>query len=871
MDALESSGRTQMRENLRFVENYEMVKGKFIPGHYFDQPDYQDLIGQLTREFEVPSYLRHYDIISKVINTLSGEWQARPDLFHVKAMDEKTDNEYERTKTQMLQKYVMGKIEAEIAKQLLEQGLDPEREDFVSEEEQQQYQQTIEQAKQALTPPQIQEYMNTSWSTAAELWGQHQLEVDRKRFRLPEKEKKELEDMLTVDRCFRHYYLTATAYNQETWNPVNTFFHKSPDIDYVEDGDYVGRTFYLTVPAIIDRYGHLMKASEIERLELCYNKKDKRWNYSAGSEYVYDEYMVPFQDYPTYDILRQTQGDPHAIPQMSAEFFSSLYSGKFFDESKGYFFITEAYWKSQEKIGKVTYIDPETGIKVSEWVDENVAIPKNFTQVDSSVHGDTDDVNTVVWTWVNRVWKGIKINTKNHGGFTEDLYIDVRPNDFQFKGDLNPYEAKLPVCGQVFSVRNSQSMSLVDLMKTHQIGHNVAMNQAYNEMQKDVGKFIVMDVNMFANVKDWGGGSSYEKFMLIAKELGVTLIDTSPTNTKGAAAAAGGHMPKEIDLDASARIISRLNIAHTFEQMALNQIGFNEYRLGQQSSESTAQGVKQGVTQSFAQTESYFTNFANYLQRCHKMNLDIAQYVQSKQKDFTIMNVKSDMSRAFIKMTGTDLLLSDLHVYISNSQEDIRQLESLRQLAMSNNTMNASFHDLAEVIVANSPAEIMRKLKVADKQAKDNQERQFQIEEETAKQEMALKQAELETSHQEFEEEWGQGGTRERIAYMASFNRQLDNNADEDQSGIPDILEFSKLEQAANADNSKTAIAREKNQIEREKAVAQHEFNMKKLDIERRKIDANLQIQKEESQSVRILKNKELEHKKRTEKKKKSS
>ena len=858
MDALESVGRSQFQQNMRFIENYEMVKGKFIPGHYFDQPEYSDLIGQLQREFEVPSYLRHYDIISQVINTLSGEYQQRPDTFMVKAHDEKTDNEYIRTKTDLLQKYVMSKIEAEVASRMLQEGLDPERQDFQSEEEAQQYQQTIEQARKQLTPPQIQEYMNTSWFTAAELWGQHQLKLDKQRFRLAEKEKREFEDMLIVDRCFRHFYLTASGYNQETWNPVNTFFHKSPDVEYVEDGDYVGRVFWLTIPAIIDRYGHKMTKKQIESLQQAVPKKDKRWNYAAGTEYVFEEYMKPFQDYNTYDILRQTQGFTNNgdsnLPYLDSNFFSSLYSGRYFNESKGYFFVVEGYWKSQEKLIKVCYIDPETNTKVFDYVDEDVVLPSNFKMLDSSLYDDTDEPNTAVTTWVNRVWKGVKICIKGHNHATSDLYIDVSPNEFQFKGDINIYEAKLPVCGQVFSVRNSQSMSLVDLMKPHQIGYNVAMNQLYQIMQREIGKFIVMDINMFADLKDWGGSSAYEKFMLVAKELGVTVMDTSPANTRGALAASGGHVPKEIDLDESARMMSRMKIAEAFEMFALKQVGFNEYRLGQQAASTTVGTTQAGQNRSFTQTESYFTNFSNYLRRCHKMNLDIAQYVQSQEKDITVSYVKSDMSRAFIKLNGTDLLLSDLHVYVSNSQEEVRQLESLRQLAMSNNTMGASFKDLAEVITANSPAEIMRKIKVADKKAQEMFAQQQQMEQAKLEQEAAIAQAELEQADDHFQQEWGEGGTRERIEYIRTFARQPDNNADEDGSGVPDLLEYDKLAQQAEANSANIQVQREKNQIQREKDAAANALAAKKLSVEEKKIAAELKIQQSELESVKILK-----------------
>ena len=85
MDILESVGRRQHYRNAKLMENYEMIKGKFIFKHYFEDENYADMVTQLTREFELPNYLRHYDITSQIINTMSGEWTKRPDSFRVKS------------------------------------------------------------------------------------------------------------------------------------------------------------------------------------------------------------------------------------------------------------------------------------------------------------------------------------------------------------------------------------------------------------------------------------------------------------------------------------------------------------------------------------------------------------------------------------------------------------------------------------------------------------------------------------------------------------------------------------------------------------------------------------------------------------------
>lgn len=859
MDRLESIGRRQHLNNVKLMENYELIKGKFIFKHYFEEEGYADMIGQLTKEFELPNYLRHYDITSQVINTLSGEWQKRPDTFRVKSFGERYENDFLRAKTEMLKNYIQYNINAEINKKLIEQGIDQTREDFASEEERQQFVQLVEQQKEILTPKEIELYMSTKWMQIAEIWGQHQIEFDKQRFNFPEKEKKEFEDMLIADRCFRHFYLTGDSYNQETWNPINTFFHKSPEVDYIEDGDYVGRVFYLTVNDIIDRYGWMMDKDTLDNIrgDASINKWQDKDAY--GVQYGS---VVPYEGYGQNKVFTDALGaDPMTslgIPTIGKEFFESLHTDTYSVNTAGLLQVTEAYWKSQKKIGKIIFFD-EDGVLTKQLVDENFIVPNNFKELDSSIF-QSEEPDTVTWTWINEVWKGIKINARNSRTFTEDIYLDIKPLEFQFKGDLNPYNAKLPVCGQVFSTRNSKSMSLVDMIKPHQIGYNVAMNQLYQIMEREIGRFVVMDVNLFPGLKDWGGEKAWEKFMLVAKNLGLAPVDTSPQNINNAASVQGGHYPKDIDLDETSRMASRIKIAEFFESMALKQVGFNDYRLGNYSGEATAAGIEQGSKTSYAQTESYFTNFSNYLRRCYTMNLDIAQYTQSKKDSVTISYIKSDLSRSFIKIAGTELMGNQMGVFVSNSQEQLRQLESIRQLALTNNTSGATMPDLIDIITMNSPQEIKLQLEKSNRELQDRENRKLELQQKELEYKAQADKAREELEDLRLDKELA---SKEKIAYINTFRGQTDNLKDGDNNNNqPDIIEYEKLQSARDTASSKLELDRNKQIMEKEKMITDKEIAMQKLALERRKIEASIEIENKNLEIVKAMKKKDSTKKK---------
>jgi hypothetical protein len=70
-------------------------------------------------------------------------------------------------------------------------------------------------------------------------------------------EERGFRDMLITDREFWHFRMMEDDYEVELWNPVLTFYHKSPDIRYISQGNWVGKTDMYTVADVIDKYGHV--------------------------------------------------------------------------------------------------------------------------------------------------------------------------------------------------------------------------------------------------------------------------------------------------------------------------------------------------------------------------------------------------------------------------------------------------------------------------------------------------------------------------------------------------------------------------------------------------------------------------------------
>lgn len=867
MDSLESIGRKQFLENIGIIENYRMVNNELLYNHYVFSESVTDLAQLATKEFDLPPYLRHYDIIRKIINVLSGEYQKRPDNFRVAAIDEFSQNEYIREKTELLINSVVSKIQQSVDTKLKQKGFDIEEIKQLPQDQQEQAFQQYEQAKQEMTPEDIELYMKENYRGVAEQWAEMILKLDKQRFNTPELETQEFEDMLICDRAFRHFYLKANGlgYAQETWNPIRVFFHKSPDLKYVEDGDYVGRCFYLSLPEIINRYGHKMSKKQLEALYGDYLSKKK----NGGAEYsFFQSTNVPFENYPEYARTLQAFGqDPHTgnpFPGTFSGSFSTQDVDVLFNSSsttynlQGLIQATEAYWKSQKKIGFLIAQDPITGEIIEEIVDETFEVPSFIKEVNDDpdykdlVFSPQKRMNTIRWTWVNEIWGGIKVNsllattnntTKSSTPAT-GIYIDVKPLPFQFKGDSNPYETKLPVCGAIFNNRNARSMSIVDMLKSYQVLYNVFMNKIFQLASTDIGKVLLLDPRLIPNDKDHGGEKSLEKWVTATKNLKIGQIDTSP----GARAGAQGSTQWSVqDMSTYDEIQATLNIARLIEEQAMHQIGVTQQRLGNIQASESATGVQQAVNNSFAQTESYFTKFSNYKKRVLQMNLDIAQFCAVKETDLTLTLIQDDMSREFLKVNGLDLLLSQLGVLVFNSQELIRQNELAKQLILKNNTTNSSMSALLQAIYTESPAKIIAIVKKAEEEFIKQQQAARAHEQELLDKQLQAKQQEK-AQDQQFEAGENaldrEAKIRETIIKVTNFDTDTQGN------GVIDVVGEGKLQ------IEQQKINEQQNQNQRLNLNQQIDSTRKHLQ-EQDKIKADKEAQQKEHQ----LKKSEMKNK----------
>ena len=777
LDWLELQGIEFLRVNSRrLLKNYKLAKGIIDKTDYIVEPDneYKDLMDVLTAENDSALELKFYPIVPNVINVLTGEFAKRYSKVQFRAVDDASYNEMLEQKKIQVEEALLADAEQKMMRKMIEMGADM----------------GSEQAQQQMNPenlkslPEIEDYFSKSYRSSIEEWASHQLAVDEERFKMQELEERGFRDMLIADREFWHFRMLEDDYDLELWNPVLTFYQKSPDQRYISDSNYVGKIDLMTVSDVVDKYGYLMDEKQLKSLQKIYPARSAQYQVTGYQN-----------DGAYYDATRSHEWNTN-MPGLAYRQFTSNYwndparggdiLSQILDENEDVSMwgegnlmrVSTIYWKTQRRVGHLTHVKAD-GEVVQEIIDETYKITKKPIYDTSIFKQKTKDTllegEHIDWIWINEVWGGVKIGPNlpamwqsTMGDNINPIYLGINRTKpgrlpFQFKGDNSLYGCKLPVEGRVFSDRNTRSTSLVDLMKAYQVGYNMVNNQIADILIDELGTVIMFDQNALPRHsmgEDWGK-NNYAKAYVAMKDFQMLPLDTSITNTENAT---NFNHYQTLNMEQTNRLMSRIQLANYFKQQCFDAIGINPQRLGGAVSAQTATGVVQAMQQSYAQTEMYFVQHSDHLMpRVHQMRTDLAQFYQSSNPSVRLQYISTEAEKVNFTINGTDLLLRDFNVFATTKTNHRAILENLKQMALQNNTTGASIYELGNIVKADSIAEVSDILK--DSEIRQQKQRQEEMQQQREMQEQQL-QAKAQEEQQKLQVEISENEkTEEMMCY----------------------------------------------------------------------------------------------------------
>ena len=862
LDWLELQGMQFLKQNARkLLKNYKLAKGIIDKTDYIveEDNDYKDLVDVLTKEDESALELKFYPIIPNVVNVLSGEFSKRYSKVQFRAVDDLSYNEMLEQKRALVEENLLADAQEKLLFRMIEMGANPEDPEF-------QQKLAPENLK---TLPEIEDFFSKDYRSMVEEWASHQLNVDEERFKMQELEERAFRDMLITDREFWHFRMLEDDYELELWNPVLTFYQKSPDARYISQSNYAGKMDLMTVADVIDKYGYLMSQKQLESLQEIYPAKSGAYQVSGyqndGAYYDATKSHEWNTGSPSLG-YRQFVSNWNTSPEYGGDVISSILNES--DDVNNWgesslMRVTTVYWKTQRKVGHLTKIT-EQGEVIQEIIDETFKVTEKPIYDDSLFKNKNKETllqgEHIDWIWINETWGGIKIGPNlpafwksNASDNINPIYLGINKKKpgripFQFKGDNSLYGCKLPIEGRVFSDRNTRSTSLVDLMKAYQVGYNMVNNQIADILVDELGTIIMFDQNALPRHsmgEDWGKGN-YAKAYTAMKDFSMLPLDTSITNTENAT---NFNHYQTLNMEQTGRLMSRIQLANYFKQQAFDAIGVNPQRLGAPIAQQTATGVTQSLNQSYAQTEVYFTQHSDHLMpRVHQMRTDVAQYYYSNNPSVRLSYISSEAEKVNFTINGTDLLLRDFNVFATTKTNHRSVLDQLKQLAITNNTSGASIYDLGNIIKADSIAEVTDILKDAEgkqesqRQQEMQQQRQMQEEQLKARAEEEKLKREYNALEAEKERENDLEVAQIRAAGYGSMSDVNENKVNDFQDEMVNIRADRK--------------DREKMDFQRQQATLKNSNDQSKLQIEREKIAAQRDIADKQLQIARENKNK---------------
>jgi len=862
LDWLELQGIEFLRVNSRrLLKNYKLAKGVIDKSDYIVEPDneYKDLMDVLTTENDSALELKFYPIVPNVINVLTGEFAKRYSKVQFRAVDDASYNEMLEQKKIQIEESLLADAEANLVRKMIEMGMDP----------------GSEEAQQQLNPealkslPEIEDFFSKSYRSMVEEWASHQLAVDEERFKMQELEERGFRDMLIADREFWHFRMLEDDYDVELWNPVLTFYQKSPDQRYIADSNYCGKIDLMTVSDVVDKYGYLMDEKQLKSLQKIYPAR--------SAQYQVNGYQ---NDGAYYDATRSHEWNTN-MPGLPYRQFTSNYwndparggdiLSQILDENEDVSMwgegnlmrVSTIYWKTQRRVGHLTKVEDDGEI-IQEIVDETFKITKKAVY-DTSIFKSKTKENLlqgehIDWIWINEVWGGVKIGPNlpamwqsTMGDNINPIYLGINRKKpgrlpFQFKGDNSLYGCKLPVEGRVFSDRNTRSTSLVDLMKAYQVGYNMVNNQIADILIDELGTVIMFDQNALPRHsmgEDWGK-NNYAKAWVAMKDFQMLPLDTSITNTENAT---NFNHYQTLNMEQTNRLMSRIQLANYFKQQCFDAIGINPQRLGGAVSAQTATGVVQAMQQSYAQTEMYFVQHSDHLMpRVHQMRTDLAQYYYSSNPSLRLQYISTEAEKVNFAINGTELLLRDFNVFATTKTNHRAILENLKQMALTNNTTGASIYELGNIVKADSIAEVSDILK--DSEIRQQKMREQEMQQQRQMQEQQL-QAKAQEEQQKLQVEMAENQKdRENDVLLAEIRSAgYGSMVDINQNQVSDYQDAMK-------DIRETTQYREQMNMKREENASKSIMEQSRLQVEREKIAASKQIADTKLQIAKENKNK---------------
>lgn len=754
--------------------NYDLYLSKF------DKKDLKYVTDPFNQEDGFPASPQNFNIIKPKIDLLIGEESKRPFNFKIARTSQSAVSDMQEKMKSMVMDYVMAKVMA---------GMSPE--------EAEKYQAML-QSGEIMPPEEIAKFMSKDYKDVAESSAYHALSYLKEKLNIPHQFNKGFSDLLKGAKEVFYVGINNGDPFMERVDPRYFNHDHSPDIEFIEDGDWACRKMRMSYTEVYDRLYDKMTEEQLDRLMEISGQEPNAGRYGKDA---------PAMDYT--HITMKTVGSSHDETFLDSNIVD----------------MWHVAWKSYKKIGFLTYQD------------ENGQIQETVVSEDYMKTGMEIDLE---WRWVIEVWEGYRIG--------EDLYVGIQPIEYQHISADNPNSQKLPYFGVIYN----DNKSLVSIMKPLQYMYIIIWYRLELALARDKGKVITMDITQIPKSMNIDPA----KWMHYLSAIGVNFVnpyeDGWDIPGREGGKASQFNQIAALDLTMANVIGQYIEIMSKIEDMISEISGVSRQRQGSISSNELVGNVERSVIQSSHITESIFWLHNQCKRNVLRGLLNTAKEAWRDSNKTNLQYILNDATRTFLTLAD-NFFYEDFDIFVSDSTKDMYNLDMIKNLYQPAMQNGATLLDIANIMTLENVTEIKSALKdIEDRRMqmqKEMEEAEAQRQQQLVAMQNEIKQQEIAVRQQEMELEKykidSDNQTRITVAQLGAYKFQ--ENLDADNNGIPDPIEIGNLALKRNQLDADIANREMQNSIkqsesimkqnnERTKIANQREAENRKAEIEKKKI-----------------------------------
>lgn len=849
------------RKAWRLQRNYRMRNGQLNQSDYIINPtpeQFFETVGLWTNNTETSSPLEQfYSLAPTFVDVLRGEFIKRDNRWTIETIDPWSVNEAFKEKEEGFRDAITQIAMLQQQQTLADMGLSPEV-------DREQYESQMQMAMQRFSEVELK---SKSFRTTGAKWAEKVIKVHEKRYDLHEIEPDAFESGLITDSEFWHLDLLDDDFKIELLNPIYCDYFKGPNVKYVSQGDYFLWFDFGSAGDIVNKFGRRMKEADILKLKEIYIT-------SAASNIIVPDYLKSQQG-AYYDLSKPWSQATALDPKMNDTLLGKELAYNYtrnpnFDHNMevdilnpvwgrrvtghpNMFRIIRLYWRSMRRVGWLTKVNRDGTVEQPDWVDENYKVTVEPVYDQSIVKEKTKDNllygEHIDWTWAPEWRHIIKISPNqkhtfwlNENNTFESIYIDGGPVKFQFKGRNNPFDSLPPVEGCNFSWINTGNNSFIDRLRSLQILYNICMNKVPKKFLEDKGLKVAVDERTFStntSSNQVNGLSPREEYEERLNDSALLTYRIDRTALEGMGQPA---LPEVLNMSTAQEALFYLDAADRIKWMAGEQVGITRQRVGAQKASETATGIQQGINYSETQTEKYFEQHQNLMQRVRQRMLDAAQFYSTFSESNRDMYMNEMDETIALNIEGMDNMFTHYNIYLQSRSNVRNALQNISKFLMEDNTLPITPSAKIEALVEGSVPKILNLLKTSEL---EQVQRELQEAEAQRQADREKIQAQQQMQAQEQAHEDQQNALDRQTDIQVAAIRALGGRENTVEADLPDVQGqldslFKKQELAdkkqiaqdqlkvkKEIDTQKMLIEREKAAAEVEKAKVQGEYALK--------------------------------------------